>query len=243
MRVLCLGSAGYHPNERRQTACFFLPEPGFILDAGTGFFRVRDHVRSDQLHVFLSHVHLDHVVGLTFLIDVLYGKPNVKLTLHAIPEHLEAVTKYLFTSPLFPLAFNHAVQAAREEYEVDGVRVRTRHVDHTSTCIAFRFDWPDRSLAYVTDTRCSLSYVDFVGGVDLLIHECNFPDRYKRLATKTGHSSTSDVLRLARDAGVKRLCLAHVNPLLDPDDPTGLLEATETFTNVVVATDGMEMHF
>ena len=49
MKLLRLGTAGYHPNERRQTACFMLPEEGIVLDAGTGFFRVRQHLATPTL--------------------------------------------------------------------------------------------------------------------------------------------------------------------------------------------------
>ena len=47
-----------------------LPEVGVVLDAGTGFYRVREHLRTSELDVFLTHAHLDHVVGLTYLFDV-----------------------------------------------------------------------------------------------------------------------------------------------------------------------------
>jgi ribonuclease BN (tRNA processing enzyme) len=243
MRLLMLGTAGYHPNERRHTSCYFLPRQGFVLDAGTGFFRVRDHLQTPRLHIFLSHVHLDHVVGLTFLLDVLYEKSVDRVVVHGLPEHLEAVKRMLFDSPLFPLAFPYEMQAVLPTFEVEGVRIHTQALDHTSACIGYRFDWPSSSLAYLTDTRASLSYVDFVRGVDLLLHECNFPDRYQELADKTGHSSLSAVLRLARAAEVRQLCLTHVNPLLDVEDPVGLNEVAEAFPGTLVAMDGLEVDF
>ncbi len=54
MRLRMLGTAGYHPNELRHTSCYMLPAQGFVLDAGTGFFRVRDHLCTPSLHVFLK---------------------------------------------------------------------------------------------------------------------------------------------------------------------------------------------
>lgn len=65
MKLVLLGTTGYHPNRRRHTACMFLPEVGVVLDAGTGMFRVRDHLATSHLDIFLTHAHLDHVVGLT----------------------------------------------------------------------------------------------------------------------------------------------------------------------------------
>jgi len=53
--------------------------------------------------------------------------------------------------------------------------------------------------------------------VDTLIHECNFTDAYAELAKSSGHSTTSQVIGLAKRAGVKRLVLMHWNPLLEMD--------------------------
>ncbi len=243
MRLCMLGTAGYHPNETRHTACYMVPSQGFVLDAGTGFFRVRDLLATPRLHIFLSHVHLDHVVGLTFLLDVLWEKPVESVTVYGLPEHLDAVRTQLFGSLLFPVEFRYQTQPALAEFEVEGVCIRTHPLDHGTPCIGYRFDWPDRSLAYVTDTRCSDRYANLVRGVDLLLHECNFPDRFRSLADLTGHSVVSDVLRLARTAEVRRLCLTHFNPLLTGDDPAGLNEAETKFPGVILATDGLEIDF
>lgn len=243
MRLCMLGTAGYHPNETRHTACLMLPTQGFVLDAGTGFFRVRDRLCTPRLHIFLSHVHLDHVAGLTFLLDVLYEKPVESVTVYGLPEHLDLVRTQLFGSLFFPVEFRYQTRPAQTDFDAEGVRIRTHPLDHGTPCIAYRFDWPDRSLAYVTDTRCSEAYADFVRGVDLLVHECNFPDRLRHLADLTGHSVVSDVLRLARLAQVRRLCLTHFNPLATGDDPAGLREASASFPGVIVAVDGLEIDF
>jgi hypothetical protein len=65
MRVEFLGTGGYHPNERRHTACVLLPEIGLAFDAGTSVFRLPPRLESKELDVFLSHAHLDHIAGLT----------------------------------------------------------------------------------------------------------------------------------------------------------------------------------
>ena len=57
-----------------------LPELGVILDAGTGIFRARDLIQTKHLDIFLSHVHLDHVIGLTFLFDILHEKNVERVT-------------------------------------------------------------------------------------------------------------------------------------------------------------------
>jgi len=114
---------------------------------------------------------------------------------------------------------------------------------HPGGSLGFRVDWPDRSLAYLTDTHCDQSAVEFVSGVDVLIHECNFSDGHEEFAKKTGHSTPTPVAQMAQEAGVGRLILTHLDPTLDGDDPLGLSAIREFFPHTEVATDLMEIEF
>src|SRR5436305_2060051 len=102
MKLRVLGTSGYHPCERRQTACLMLPEAGIVLDAGTGFFRVREHLVTPTLDILLTHAHLDHVVGLTYLLSTTARRPLARITVHGAAEKLEAVRQHLLSKHLFP---------------------------------------------------------------------------------------------------------------------------------------------
>src|SRR4028119_643953 len=111
MRVEFLGTAGFHPNSQRQTSGVLLPdvasESAFLLDAGTGTFRLIGRDLPPHLHIFLSHAHLDHTAGLTFLLDVAYGR-DLDITVYGDAVTLDCVRKQLFDSPLFPLPLDYA---------------------------------------------------------------------------------------------------------------------------------------
>lgn len=102
MQIHFLGTTGYHPNAQRQTMCVMIPALGIVFDAGTGFFRVREHVQTRELNILLSHAHLDHVIGLSFLFDVLYQK-TAKAHVYAMPDKLTGLAEHLFHPTLFPL--------------------------------------------------------------------------------------------------------------------------------------------
>ena len=102
MRLLFLGTGGYHPNERRHTASLLFPDIGLALDAGTGFFRVQERLQTDTLDVFLTHAHLDHICGLTFfLVPVLRGDVT-GVRVHGTARTLTAVRQHLFAEELCP---------------------------------------------------------------------------------------------------------------------------------------------
>ena len=246
MRLVLLGSTGYHPNQLRHTACLMLPEVGIVLDAGTGMFRVRDYLVTPELDIFLTHAHLDHVAGLTFLFDVLYEKPVLRTTVHAQPDKLAAVRQHLLNELIFPVALPCDYRALEKEIPLpQGGRLTHFPLAHPGGSVGFRLDWPGRSMAYVTDTtaRVGADYIEHIRGVDLLVHECYFSDDLAHLAELTGHSCTTPVAHVARAAGVGRLVLVHLNPLVSELDPIGLPVARAIFPKTELGSDLMEIDF
>ncbi len=230
MHLEFLGTAGYHPSESRHTSCVYLPDasPGhaFVLDAGSGFFRLVGRQLPEHLHIFLSHPHLDHVMGLTFLLDVLYFHPS-KVTVYGDAYTLRSVRQSLFGSPLFPLEFNHETVEvhAGHAFHVAGVEVKAHPLTHPGGALAYRFSWPNGTdLCYVTDTAGDERYHDFISGSpDLLIHERNFPDSLENLAHSSGHCTSSHLVAAVRASRPKQVVATHFNPLtlsdpLEEDD-------------------------
>lgn len=242
MRVEFLGTGGYHPNERRHTACVLLPDIGLAFDCGTSAFRLAPRVRTPELDVYLSHAHLDHIAGLTFLLVPLLQGTLSRVRVHANAKTLDAVREHLFADAVFPMMPEFEFVTLQERHAVAGGGTLTWiPLKHPGGSTGFRIDWPGRSLAYITDTTADGSYTDFVRGVDVLMHECYFPDELAEWAPKTGHSHTTPVAQLARAAGVGRLFLVHVDPQRPDDDPVDLARARSIFAATELAEDLMEI--
>jgi ribonuclease BN (tRNA processing enzyme) len=221
-----------------------LPELGLVLDAGTGFFRVREHLVTPTLEIMLSHAHLDHVIGLTYLFDVLHKKNVERVTVRGAPRKLEVIAEQMLSPHLFPATL--PIQWAPLIGPVtlaDGSRLTYFPLEHPGGSLGFRIDWPDRAFAFVTDTTAKpgAAYAAHLEGVDVLIHECNFPDGWEALAEQTGHSCTTPVAELAKAVGVKRLILSHVFPISNEFDPLNLSVARRIFPNTDIAIDGLEL--
>ncbi len=246
MKLVFLGTAGYHPSETRHTSCLMLPEAGVVLDAGSGMFRVRDRLTTCTLDIFLSHAHLDHVWGISFLFDTCQGKLLERVTLHAETAKLAAIQTHLLAEELFPAQLPYTACPLSGPVPLAGGGKLTHFpLAHPGGSVGFRLDWPGRSMAYITDTTAAedAPYLSHIRGVDLLVHECNFPDGSKEWAEKTGHSCLTSVLKLAQAAAVRRLVLTHIDPLAGDDDPVGLKASRELFPETVIAQDLMEMEF
>jgi ribonuclease BN (tRNA processing enzyme) len=246
MKLVLLGTTGYHPNDRRQTPCLLLPECGVMLDAGTAVYRAGRYLQTSYLDVFLTHAHLDHVVGLTYLFNVAWVHALKRIRIFGLPEKLAAVERHLFAPALFPAKPPWPLVPLEGEVALEhSGRLRHFPLVHQGGSIGFRLDWPGHSMAYVTDTTAApdAPYLKELRGVDLLVHECYFSDDQAAWAEKTGHSHTSAVAQAARQAGVGRLVLVHLNPLSVDADPIGLDVARAIFPRTDLGEDFMELEF
>ena len=232
MKLHCLGTAGYHPSATRHTSCYFIPEANIMLDAGSGMFRVQSLIDSDEFSIVLSHAHLDHILGLTFLLGFVAVTSLKKVHVYGERAKIQAIQKHLFAEAIFPVLPPiewHILEESGPEFWIGETHCRWFPLEHPGGSVGYRFMGKNLSLAYVTDTTASpeSSYWREIQGVDWLLHECNFSDQWIELAIKTGHSWTTGVLESATKAGVQRLILTHINPLAADSDPLGLGDLNE----------------
>ncbi|MHB8897812.1 MAG: MBL fold metallo-hydrolase [Thermoguttaceae bacterium] len=248
MKLVLLGTTGYHPNETRHTACLLLPQSGAMFDAGTALFRAPRYLQTPSLDIFLTHAHLDHVVGLTYLFSVVRQHALERTRVWGEEDKLAAIREHLFSEQIFPawppMEFSPLTKG-QEIVLSDGGRVSHFPLKHVGGTVGYRVDWPGRSMAYVTDTTAAADadYVDRIRGVDLLVHECYFPDQLEDWAAKTGHSCTTPVAQVAKAAGVGRLVLVHTDPIVTDPDPVGLEAAKKIFPRMELGSDLQEIEF
>jgi ribonuclease Z len=237
MKLHCLGTAGYHPSATRHTSCYFLPEAKLMLDAGSGLFRGEPLFQANDLSILLSHAHLDHTMGLTFLLDYLAVTPLKIVRVYGEGAKLDAIRSHLFHEALFPVLPPiewRALENESQSFSIGDTRCSWFPMDHPGGSVGFRLSWKGLSFAYITDTTATpnADYWAQIQGVDWVLHECNFSDEWVELAIKTGHSWTTGVLESAAIAGVSRLILSHVNPLADDHDPLKLDLALSKLTKM-----------
>ena len=213
-----------------------------VFDAGTGLRRLGKALRAENvktIHLLLSHLHLDHVIGLPFF-EPAYD-PEARLVIRAgnlLPERrLRATLDRLMSTPFFPISpdvFRATVDCidfqAGEAFTLSGdasdaaqdaVQVRTAPLRHPDGSAGYRVTWRGKSVCYVTDTEhpetgLDQNILDLIQGADLVIYDSTYCGGTYPAHAGWGHSTWEAGIALAKAAGVKQFALFHHDP--DRDD-------------------------
>jgi len=225
MELIPLGTNGYFPSFGRQTMSFLAltGERAILLDAGTGVSRLLEPGPAarlegcDTLDVILSHYHLDHVVGLSYLPAAWKGR-KVRIFGPAPPlaeSDPRSALEALFRPPFFVKTMGawscevEIVPVEGEEIDLGGVRIQVRPQRHPGGSMGVRIG---DELAYLTDTGVDFAGLPLAMGVKTLLHELWWTDEEAEAEAAAGHSALSDVAAFARDARAGRLLIVHHHP-------------------------------
>jgi phosphoribosyl 1,2-cyclic phosphodiesterase len=217
------------------TACVEIRCGGkqFIVDAGTGLIELglamKHEASTDDIEILLSHLHLDHVMGLPFFKPALMTGRTIRLSCGNLGGGTaEKPLERLFSPPIFPVTLaqlpakiTYSGFKAGETLTFEpGLSVRTCPLQHPSGATAYRFDNGGRSVCYVSDLEhCEgwppADLLSFVEHADLVIYDAMFCETEYNKCRGWGHSTIAAGVELCRLAGVKQLAAYHLSPFHD----------------------------
>jgi len=202
------------------TACISLERDGelAVLDAGSGLSRLADGLAgrgSGRFDIFISHLHLDHVMGL-FCFPPLHD-PGAEIHLYGGPG-LQKSLETLIGPPYWPLGlgdcearlFFHELRPG-ESFQMGGLSGYTQAGNHPGGSLLCRLEAEGRSLVYALDCETDEAVFDrlseFSRGAGLLIWDASFAPGEKKLGW--GHSTWEEGIALGRAAGAERVLMTH----------------------------------
>jgi phosphoribosyl 1,2-cyclic phosphodiesterase len=205
-----------------------------VLDAGTGIRCLGDELAKrgvTQIHLLLTHLHLDHLEGLRFFGPL--WNPAVSIDIWGPPSPTSSLRDRIarsFSPPLFPLDLKDVPSEVtfhdvpREPWALGDFSVSAALVVHPGPTVGYRIEANGASFAYLPDHEPALAGgsdkpLDWVSGgslaagADLLLHDAQyFEDEYEA-RIGWGHSSVADAVAYADAVGAQRLLLFHHEPL------------------------------
>ena len=223
--MILLGSGGWIPTSRRETCCAYLREGDSVLliDAGTGVSRLVEDPGllggAQSLDIVLTHFHLDHVTGLSF-VPALPLKPTIwGPGMRLAGKSTASILARLFGSPLFGASLEELAAQVREipdtGFEAGPFSIASRVQRlHTDPTLGLRIG----EMTYCTDTAADPETAEFAAGSRVLLHEA----WYAASATEDQtHTAAGEAGLLARQAGAQELVLIHVSPFQLSDEELG----------------------
>jgi phosphoribosyl 1,2-cyclic phosphodiesterase len=229
-----------------------------IFDGGTGMRELGDALLAAggpiDADIFLSHFHIDHVVGLPFFAPLYAEGHRFRIWAgHLVPHAgVKSAMQRLMSSPLFPIeidAFKAAVEyrdftAGATLNPFDGATLHTAPLVHPGGATGYRLDYGGRSIAYLTDNEEPVADFDpallaLARRADLVIYDCTYTDDEILSKRGWGHSTWRGGLRLADAAGVKTFCIFHHAPEHDDSAMDRIAtEARAARPGTITATEG-----
>lgn len=219
--------------------------------------------RPRTYHVFMSHLHWDHIMGFPFFAPAYL--PDNRIVIHGCHAELEAALRRQQDRPSFPVDFS--ALGAQIEFDVvePGCRVAIADFSvaaikqrHEGDSYGWRLERAGKAVVYSTDSEHRVEdgaevarFIDFFRDADMVIFDAMY-SLAEAISIKAdwGHSSNIVGVELCQLAGAKRLCLFHHEPAHDDAQVERVLAETRRFEKltrsgaaleIVAAYDGLEL--
>jgi len=235
-----------------------------IFDAGSGLRELGIHLsktkpKTSDFHLFFSHFHWDHLMGLPFF-NPAYD-PSVNLSFYSPTEAMSNALHGQMTSPYFPVHMEAMNSKKKFEtltgpIEVGDLSITYRKMNHPGDSYSYKVDDGKHKFIYATDNE--LSTTDFVkddennfffSDADLIVIDSQYTlgeaiDKYH-----WGHNAFSMAVDFAANWNIKHMVLFHHDPTYNDQKLFNNLQSAKWYAermnikgiDLTLAMEGMEI--
>lgn len=236
-RLIMLG-VGNGSTENLYNTCFVIQNKkgNFLVDAG-GSIGIITRLRQANIdykaleHIFISHRHTDHILGLIWLfklIGVAIYRKEIKHRINVYSNSDVNESIILILEHTLPALF---VKLLKENINFvileDGDKHIINDIEYTFfdakakgfKLFGFECILNNKRLVFLGDETLKLDLYDRVRNADYVMHEvfCLESDRNKYVDVLVGHSTIKDVSEIINELNVKNLILYHTEETYGKD--------------------------
>ena len=208
-KLKVLGTRGSVPVEGKDfalyggaTSCYQVQAGNeeIYLDAGSGIFGAKPSPTS-RIALLISHMHLDHVVGLPFFsalgetgrtIDI-YSDKHEGLTVKEAIDHLISPPFWPLKIESYPASVKFHDLSSGESFSIGDVAVDFMDSNHPNDSTIFKLTRQGKSFVYATDFEHSpdacAALATFAKGCDLLMYDAQYTAAEYETCKGYGHST------------------------------------------------------
>ena len=235
-----------------------------VFDAGSGIRELgiasaKIKPKPPAYHIFFSHFHWDHIMGLPFF-NPAYD-PSVQLEFYSPLAAMETALHGQMTAPYFPvhmesMGSKKKFHTLSEPVKINNASVSFRKMNHPGDSFSYRVDDGKRSFIYATDTELSANDFlkndensAFFSGADLLVIDSQYTLGEAIEKYNWGHSAFSLAVDFAANWNIKHMVLFHHDPTYDDRKLFNIIQSAKWYTErmnikgiqLSLAMEGMEI--
>lgn len=207
-----------------------------LFDAGSGLLPAGLALRAEEAkaaHLFFSHCHYDHIIGLPFFPMLFDPKASVAIWSGHLAGKMTTAEMILgfMKAPWLPVGEEvfksrlvaHDFAIGDELHPYPDVSIKTARLNHPGGAIGYRVEWAGRAVAILTDVEHTPGILDpevltLITGCDLFLYDSTYFENEMECFRGFGHSSWQHAVLLAQKAGVPQIAFIHHAPCRTDDD-------------------------
>ena len=225
-----------------------------VLDAGSGIRALGNSLVEEfkgkpvEVTLLITHTHWDHIQGFPFFVPAYDSRNRIQIFgYEGALSGLRTALEGQMESPYFPVSLdelpgNLRIDELRDmEFAIGPVQVEACFTNHPGVCVGYKLRTADGSIVYMPDNetkRHQSSVVngqvvpdpadeklrEFIRGAEVLIIDSQYTAEEYQTHVNWGHGNLDEVVRMAIEAGAKRLYTFHHDPSHDDQFVTGMLQ-------------------
>jgi phosphoribosyl 1,2-cyclic phosphodiesterase len=219
-----------------------------------GLMKSGKQVGPGVFHIFLSHLHWDHLQGFPFFVPAYI--PGMEVNIYGGHGELERAFYGQQEPPYFPVPLKAMSAAIRftvlepgKAYDIDGLTVKTMPQNHPGGSYGYSFEKDGKKVVYSTDCehkedadRSDYPFTEFFRNADILVFDAQYAlAEAISIKENWGHSNNMVAVELAVRAGVKHLCIFHHEHTSDDAALDKVLEDTRRYLGIYDASSTMQI--
>ena len=200
-----------------------------IIDGGSGLRGLSEQITRDEPdrtehHIYFTHYHWDHLIGLPFFAPF-YAKGHV-VHCYGVHPDLEDNVKRMFAKPNFPVPFaviapqvKFHVLTPRRPVTIGDLTLTPYELDHPDPCWGARIESDGMSIAWSVDTECARVSREEMGddvklysNADLMVFDAQYTFGQALEKINWGHSSGPIGIDIAIRENVRTALFVHHDP-------------------------------